>query len=160
MTSYTSYTILMIEVHDMRISTKVQETMWAGGHPTSTYEKRGPRAAQCYADIYRNLIKLGCTPAQATAITIEAFDAAQCYTFNFREGTPIHLATQARGAVEHPNGKDAEDRAAAIEGRPSRWGTPEFHHAAFDVKRAEECARDCHCGENPHMIACPGEVQS
>ena len=30
-------------------------------------------------------------------------------------------------AKKHPHGKCAEDIAARIEGRPSRWGTPEFH---------------------------------
>lgn len=36
-------------------------------------------------------------------------------------------STERKHAERHPNGKCAEDIAARREGRPSRWGTPDFH---------------------------------
>jgi hypothetical protein len=47
------------------------------------------------------------------------------------ERTCRHITRTAekRHAEKFPQGKCAEDLAAAREGRPSRWGTPEFHGA-------------------------------
>lgn len=41
----------------------------------------------------------------------------------------VHSAKK-RHAEKFPQGKYAEDLAAQREGRPSRWGTPEFHRAS------------------------------
>lgn len=41
----------------------------------------------------------------------------------------LHVAKR-KHAQKFPHGKWAEDMAARREGRPSRWGTPEFHSAA------------------------------
>lgn len=41
----------------------------------------------------------------------------------------VHSAKK-RHAEKFPQGKYAEDLAAEREGRPSRWGTPEFHRAS------------------------------
>lgn len=39
-------------------------------------------------------------------------------------------SAKKRHAEKFPQGKCAEDLAALREGRPSRWGTPEFHRAS------------------------------
>lgn len=36
-------------------------------------------------------------------------------------------STEKKNAEKHPHGKCAEDIAARREGRPSRWGTQDFH---------------------------------
>lgn len=105
----------------MRIYTRrIVESMWASGRPTTDAK---------FANVYRALLAAGLDDKQASAMVRQAFDAAQGYTWLLPAGSHIHLATQARNAATHPNGKDAEDLKAAQEGRPSRWGTPEFHNA-------------------------------
>jgi hypothetical protein len=42
----------------------------------------------------------------------------------------IISVTEGRNAMANPTGKCAEELAARMEGRPSRWDTPEFHRAA------------------------------
>ncbi len=102
-----------------RISTrKVRETMWAMGMPCNDAR---------YVNIMRSLIKAGLNEDQAYAIVKESYNAANGFTFNLTEGTQIHRATRRKNAANHPNGKDAEDIKAEMEGRASRWGTPEFH---------------------------------
>ncbi len=105
----------------MIYSRKIREHMWANGMPCNDSR---------YADLYRALIKSGLNESQTWAIVCEAYCASKGYTWLLRNGTQIHSATRLRNATEHPNGKDAEDLKAESEGRPSRWGTPEFHRAS------------------------------
>ncbi len=100
---------------------KIVEYMWNTGRP-----HHGPE----FANVYRALIKAGLDDAQASQMVKIAFDAAKGYTWLLPQGSLVQLATMRRNAAQHPNGKDAEDLAALEEGRPSRWGTPEFHSPA------------------------------
>lgn len=107
-----------------RIYTKrIQEFMWAGGRPAT-----GTKSTNL-ANVYRALIAAGLDDKQAAAVLRLTYDAAEGYTWQLPDGSHLRRATQERNAAKHPNGKDAEDLAADREGRPSRWGTPEFHRA-------------------------------
>lgn len=115
---------------------KLQSLLWSLGMPTNVAE------AKALAGVYRNAIKSGCDEKQAFAIVKITRQAANRYTWcvdpknsgnNANAYYMLWRATQERNAVEHPNGKDAEDLAAMREGRPSRWGTPEFHRAALGL---------------------------
>lgn len=97
---------------------KIVETMWAMGMPSRGRE---------YADIVRAAMRAGLSYDQAFALARDAYHASKGYSFNLAEGSQLHAATRRRNAEQHPNGKDAEDLAAEREGRPSRWGTAEFH---------------------------------
>jgi hypothetical protein len=100
---------------------RIIEIMWAMGMPTQDDR---------FANLYRAALKAGLNNGQAFALVKDAYNAAKGYTWNLPEGSGIHLRTQQRNAEENPNCKDAEDLLAIKEGRPSRWGTPEFHAAA------------------------------
>lgn len=87
--------------------------------------------ARAAADIKRAALRLGLTEAQAFELVKAAYDAAEGYVWKLSDGPEggarLFSVTEARQAAEHPNGKCAEDIAARREGRPSRWGMPEFH---------------------------------
>lgn len=103
---------------------KLQGIMWALGMPMRD------ETARIVGRIFRDALRLGLTNGQATALVRIAYAAREGYTWRIPEDAGImKYHTQIRNAAEHPNGKDAEDLAAAREGRPSRWGTPEFHRA-------------------------------
>jgi hypothetical protein len=46
-----------------------------------------------------------------------------------RTANAIRRGVESQHATKFPRGKCAEDMAARREGRPSRWGTAEFHRA-------------------------------
>ena len=102
---------------------KIQEKMWAMGMPSSDAR---------YANVVRAGMKAGLDFDQAFALAKAAYNASKGYSWKLIEGPhsgSLYDATRARNAMEHPNGKDAEDLLAEREGRPSRWGTPEFHRS-------------------------------
>jgi hypothetical protein len=107
---------------------KIIEVMWSIGMPTNDAR---------FANVYRAAVKVGLNDAQAFELTKEAYYAAKGYDFMLAgDGQPIFTdkcglrrETIKRNALEHPQGKCAEDLAAENEGRPSRWGTEEFHRA-------------------------------
>ena len=101
-------------------TSKIIEVMWAMGMPTSDDK---------FANVYRAAIKAGLNDQQAFALVKDAYNAAKGYEWSLSEGH-LKLAPQKRHAVEFPMGKCAEDLRAIAEGRPSRWGTPEFHRAS------------------------------
>lgn len=106
----------------MKIYTKqIVSLMWERGFPCTDAR---------YANIVRAGIKAGLNLDQAFMLALDAFKASHGYSFDLPKGSGLYEATRRRNAAEHPNGKDAEDLAAEREGRPSRWGTPEFHRNA------------------------------
>jgi hypothetical protein len=103
----------------MRVYTrKIREQMWAMGMPT--HDAR-------FANIYRAAIKAGLTDGQAFALTKDAYYAANGYEWQLANGSRLHVQTMKAEAARFPNGKCAEELRAQAEGRPSRWGMPEFH---------------------------------
>jgi len=62
--------------------------------------------------------QLGMLAYYANDLSIDALERTQ--------RAMLHSA-EKRHAEKFPHGKCAEDLAALREGRPSRWGTPEFH---------------------------------
>lgn len=114
---------------------RLQAVLWAQGKPTSPVE------AKKVADVYRAALKLGLTPSQAFELTKDAYNAAKGYEWLlaggdegeasvkniFRQGCGLRRETVRAQAALHPRGKCAEDLAAALEGRASRWGTEAFH---------------------------------
>jgi hypothetical protein len=109
-------------MHALRIYTrKIIATMWALGRPSTDAR---------WANLFRAARAAGLNEQQAMSLTCEAYDAAHLYVWKI-DGYALKSATRARDAQEHPRGKSAEEIAAELEGRPSRWGTLEFHKAAL-----------------------------
>ncbi len=103
---------------------KLQSWMWALGMPTSNDE------AKRFAAVYRAAVKVGMTDGEASAMVRLSFHASKGYAWEVGQDAQIlERHVKIKNATEHPNGKDAEELAAEREGRPSRWGTPEFHRA-------------------------------
>ncbi len=100
---------------------KIVSLMWALGMPHN-----GPE----YANVVRAGVKAGLSYDQAFQLVNDAYNASKGYAWNLAKGSPLCEATRRRNAEEHPNGKDAEDLMAEREGRPSRWGTVDFHKSS------------------------------
>jgi hypothetical protein len=86
-------------------------------------------------DIAFAMVKAGLDEYLALQFARLAHYAKEGYTWKFdpAEGNPlwpIHYYIQRKNAAANPRCKDAEDLAAALEKRPSRWGSAEFHHTA------------------------------
>lgn len=86
-------------------------------------------------DIAFAMVKAGLDEYLALQFARLAHYANEGYTWKFdpAEGNPlwpIHHYIQRKNAAANPRCKDAEDLAAELEKRPSRWGTAEFHHTA------------------------------
>lgn len=103
---------------------QLQTWMWALGMPASNEE------AKRFAAVYRAAIKVGMNDGEASGMARMSYDIAKGYTWKVAEDAQIvERHVKQKNAAEHPHGKDAEDLAAEREGRPSRWGTPEFHRS-------------------------------
>jgi hypothetical protein len=86
------------------------------------------------ADVAAAAIKSGCTPGMAIQIAMLTSYYAGSHgpdvaNVERMANAIVHSAKELH-AQTNPYGKYAEDRAARLEGRPSRWGTTEFHAAA------------------------------
>lgn len=103
----------------MVLTRKIMSIMWANGMPTDDTR---------FANVYRAALKAGLNSDQAFALIRDAYNASKGYTWLLSEGSALQIRTMMRNATENPNCKDAEDLRAIAEGRPSRWGKPEFHH--------------------------------
>jgi len=101
---------------------KIQAAMWALGMPTSDAK---------LANVYRAAVTAGLTDKQAFELTKLAYLASRRYEWEIDRGAQrLHRATLEAEAKDHPRGASAETLLAEAEGRPSRWGTPEFHRSA------------------------------
>lgn len=100
---------------------RLNEALWNSGHPSTDLK---------FARIAFAAIKAGLDERAALLIAAKAFDAAKLYVWKFENDYAMHSHLERISAAQHPNGKCAEDIAARREGRPSRWGTAEFHAAA------------------------------
>lgn len=80
------------------------------------------------AEVAAAAIKAGHTPETALKIAMLAFYmddlSMDCIE---RTCGAITRSAERNHAKKFPNGKCAEDLAARLEGRPSRWGTADFH---------------------------------
>lgn len=104
---------------------KLQGLLWGLGMPTPDEQARN------LAQVYRASVKAGMTDGQALAVVRLSYTVVRGYTWLVEpDAGAIKYQVQIRNAVLCPNGKDAEDLAAAREGRPSRWGTHDFHREA------------------------------
>ena len=104
------------------VTSKIRTFMWSLGMPLPA------ERATHFADIYRAALKAGLDEKQASQFIKLAYYAAEGFTWEISPGAErLERATKERNAERHPNGKDAEELRAEREGRPSRWGTPEFH---------------------------------
>lgn len=86
------------------------------------------------ADVAAALIKAGAEPSEALALAIFAHHVTCKYgpdvgSMENCAHALMHHATEKHARM-HPNGKCAEERAARLEGRASRWGTAEMHRGA------------------------------
>lgn len=86
------------------------------------------------AQVVIALIRSGAQPGEALQLAMLA------YYYTDKHGPSMHCIDRMFSAIKYaaeskdmqmfPSGKTAEEVAARREGRPSRWGTPEFHRAA------------------------------
>lgn len=79
-------------------------------------------------DVTAAAIKSGLEVGAALQLGMLAYYRADLSTHCIERVTAAMLhATREAHAAKFPWGKEAEDRAARIEGRASRWGTDDFH---------------------------------
>lgn len=101
---------------------RLQAILASHGKPMTDAE------AKTMAVIFRNAIKIGLSNGQAMALVRLTYNSARGYAWSLKWGADsLEHETKLANAAKFPNGKDAEELSAAREGRPSRWGTPEFH---------------------------------
>jgi hypothetical protein len=110
------------------IRSQVRGAMWEAGRPCNDNR---------YAEIYVACIRAGLSDRAALNLAMQAHDVAEGYTWKFEPERhenvlprQLHRIVKQENAIRSPNGKDAEELAAEREKRASRWGNPEFHHAA------------------------------
>lgn len=79
-------------------------------------------------EVLRALVKSGVSVDQAFRLTILAAHAADLLIEPLeRYAAAVVECSKIEACQRHPYSKYAEERAAKLEGRASRWGTDDFH---------------------------------